>query len=162
MYSRGPSFYHRGESICLWASHTTTASVCGETPRMETPNTMNVQAAQNAAASTSAPSTTAAAAQAPQQITSFFGPAHTSSTQEAPTPAPAAVDRTAAEAGAATGTNMTTSASPQQQPVAGLLSAARMSTAADESTRTSQASQRVVDVVDQEPSTSVSTEERSK
>ena len=53
---------------------------------METPNIMNVQAEQNAAAITSAPSTTAstaAAEQAPQQITSFFGPAHTSSAQEA-------------------------------------------------------------------------------
>ena len=133
---------------------------------METPNNMNVQAEQNAAASTSAPSTTAstAAAQAPQQITSFFEPAHTSSTQEAPAtaPAPAAVDVTAAAAGTATGANMTASASPHQQPVAGSLSAARTSTAADESTRTSQASQLVVDVVDQEPSTSVGTEERSK
>ncbi|CAB1121158.1 unnamed protein product [Ectocarpus sp. CCAP 1310/34] len=122
---------------------------------MEHSNNMNVQAQQNAAASTSAPSTTAstAAAQAPKEITSFFGPAHISSTQEAPTPAPA--DLTAARAGTATGVNMTASASPQQQPVALLLSAARMNTAPDESTHTSQASQLVVDVVDQEPSTSV-------
>ena len=48
------------------------------------------------------------------------------------------------------GTNMAASASPRQQPVAELLSAVRTSTAADESTRTSQASQPVVmDVVDQ-------------
>ncbi|CAB1096096.1 unnamed protein product [Ectocarpus sp. CCAP 1310/34] len=146
-----------------WAiTHTTTAAVCGETLRMENPNNMNVQAEQNAAASTSAPSTTAstAAAQAPQQIASCFGPAHTCSTQEAPTPAPA--DLIAARAGTATGANMTASASPWQQPVALVLSAARMSIAADESTHTSQASQLVVDVVDQEPSTSVGTEERSK
>ncbi|CAB1114337.1 unnamed protein product [Ectocarpus sp. CCAP 1310/34] len=56
---------------------------------------------------------------------------------------------------------MTASASPQQQPVAGLMSAARLSTEADESTRSSQASQ-LVDVVDEEPTTSAGTEERSK
>ena len=70
---------------------------------MQTPKNMNVQAEQSVAGntgSTLAPSTTAtaAAAQAPQQITSFFGPAHTSSTGEAPagTPTPAAVHLTAA------------------------------------------------------------------
>ena len=102
--------------------------MCGETPRMKTPNNMNVQAEQNAAASASAASTTAstAAAQAHQQITSFFGRAHTSSAQEAAAPAPAAVDLTVAgAAGTTAGANMSASASPQQQPVAGSLSAAR-------------------------------------
>ncbi|CAB1102945.1 unnamed protein product [Ectocarpus sp. CCAP 1310/34] len=140
---------------------------------MQTPKNMNMQAEQSVAGttgSTPAPSTAASAtastvaAQAPQQMT-FFGPAHSSSTREAPpagTLAPAAaVDLTAAEgAGAATGANMTASASPQQQPVAGLMSAARSSTEADESTRSSQASQ-LVDVVDEEPTTSAGTEERS-
>ena len=57
---------------------------------------------------------------------------------------------------------MTAPASPHQQPVADSLSAARTSTAADESTRTSQASQPVVvDVVDQGCNTSVGTGERS-
>ena len=111
----------------LGITYTATAYVCGESPRMEIPNNMNVQAEQNAAASASAASTTAstAIAQAHQQNTSFCGRAHTSSAQEA-APAPAAVDLTAAgAAGTAAGANMSASASPQLQPIAGSLSAAR-------------------------------------
>ena len=60
--SRGPTSYHGGDTAFAWGSHKTrlyTSSVCGETPRMETPNNMNVEGERNAAASTSAPLTTA-------------------------------------------------------------------------------------------------------
>ena len=134
-------------------------TLCAEgTPRVETSKNMNVEGEQNASASAPASPTTAstAAVQQAPQITSFFQLARTSPTQATPatSPPPAAADLPAAAAG----TNMTAPASPHQQPVADSLSAARTSTAADESTRISQASQPVVvDVVDQGRNTSVGT-----
>ena len=68
----GPLLIITGVTASALGNHTHNHVSCVRgTPRMKTPN-MNVQAEQNAAASTSAPSTTAstAAAQAPQQITS--------------------------------------------------------------------------------------------